>query len=131
MSFPKYERGYIAAEKYAEIARELGLEFGTAEEGAKALAGAVRELMKKMNIPLTLKACGIEEEKFLEKVDYLAIKAFEDQCTTCQSPPAAGQRACRGFIKGHTTENRKKCLGQKTYQSLKVSINPGSFCAGH
>ncbi|HOB36698.1 MAG TPA: bifunctional acetaldehyde-CoA/alcohol dehydrogenase [Candidatus Avimonas sp.] len=81
VSFPKYER-YIAAEKYAEIARELGLEFGTAEEGAKALAGAVRELMKKMNIPLTLKACGIEEEKFLEKVDYLAIKAFEDQCTT-------------------------------------------------
>jgi len=81
MSFPKYEH-YIAADKYAEIAEELGLKIKTAEEGAKALANAVRELMKELNIPLTLKDCGIDEKKFLEKVDYLANKAFEDQCTT-------------------------------------------------
>ena len=81
VSFPKYEH-YIAAEKYAEIAKELGLEFQTAEEGVKALANAVRGLMKEVNIPLSLKECGIEKDKFEQKIEYLAINAFEDQCTT-------------------------------------------------
>ena len=81
MSFPKYEH-YIAPEKYAQIAKHLGLPCSTPEEGVKSLANAVRKLMTDLNMPLTLREYGIEEKAFLSKIDYLADKAFEDQCTT-------------------------------------------------
>ena len=35
-----------------------------------------------MNIPKSFKDAGIEEKEFLEKVDMLADRAYEDQCTT-------------------------------------------------
>ena len=35
-----------------------------------------------MNIPKSFKDAGIDEQEFLSKVDMLADRAFEDQCTT-------------------------------------------------
>ena len=35
-----------------------------------------------LNIPSSFKEAGIDEKEFLEKVDMLADRAFEDQCTT-------------------------------------------------
>lgn len=79
--FPKYEK-FIAPEKYAEIAKVLGLPASTPEEGVKSLAKAVRELMKELNIPLTIKEMGIDEKVYLDALEDLSYKAFEDQCTT-------------------------------------------------
>ena len=79
--FPKYEK-YIAPQKFQEIAKALGLPASTPEEGVKSLANAVRNLMKELNIPLTIKELGIDEKAYLAAVDDLAYKAFEDQCTT-------------------------------------------------
>ena len=42
----------------------------------------VKELNEHMNIPKSFKEAGIEEQEFLAKVDMLADRAFEDQCTT-------------------------------------------------
>lgn len=81
VSFPKYEY-FIADEKYASIARRLGLKANTTEEGVKSLVNAVIEMNKKLNIPSSLKELGIEEQEFLANVDALADKAFSDQCTT-------------------------------------------------
>lgn len=80
-SFPKY-KSYIAHEKYQYIANMLGLPASTPEEGVKSLANAVRSLARELDIPATIKECNIDEQKFLDKVDYLAEKAFDDQCTT-------------------------------------------------
>ncbi|MCY6369243.1 bifunctional acetaldehyde-CoA/alcohol dehydrogenase [Clostridium ganghwense] len=79
--FPKYEY-YIAPTKYQQIAKQLNLPCSTPEEGVKSLANAVRDLMKKVNMPLTLAECGIEEEHFNSITERLADEAFEDQCTT-------------------------------------------------
>ncbi|MEG0152241.1 MAG: bifunctional acetaldehyde-CoA/alcohol dehydrogenase [Cellulosilyticaceae bacterium] len=79
--FPKYEK-FIAPEKYTEIAKVLGLPASTPEEGVKSLAKAVRELMKELNIPLTIKEMGIDEKVYLDALEDLSYKAFEDQCTT-------------------------------------------------
>lgn len=79
--FPKYEK-YIAPQKFQEIARVLGLPASTPQEGVKSLADAVRKLMKELNMPLTIKELGIEEKLYLSKIEDLAYKAFEDQCTT-------------------------------------------------
>ena len=80
-SFPKYDH-YIAHEKYAGLARALGLPCNTTEQGVKSLADAVRDLMKRVGMPASLREMGVPEAEFLEKVPALANHAFEDQCTT-------------------------------------------------
>lgn len=81
VSFPKYET-FIADQKYAEVAKYLGLPAKTTEEGVKSLIKAIRDLMKELNEPFTLRECGIEEKVFMATIPSLADKAFGDQCTT-------------------------------------------------
>ena len=81
VSFPKYEH-YIADQRYAEIAKRLGLPAATAQEGVNSLVNAVLELNAKLGEERSLKDCGIDEAEFLAKVDMLADRAFEDQCTS-------------------------------------------------
>lgn len=81
VSFPKYEY-FIADEKYAYLAKRVGLPAKNTEMGVNSLINAINLMNKKLNIPKTLKEYGITEEEFLSKVDYLAERAFEDQCTT-------------------------------------------------
>jgi acetaldehyde dehydrogenase/alcohol dehydrogenase len=80
-AFPKYEY-YIADEKYAEIAKYLRLPCNTKEEGVDCLISSITDLMKKIDMPMSIKDCGIPEDRFMQVVDELADKAFEDQCTT-------------------------------------------------
>lgn len=80
-SFPKYNY-FRADERYAEIAKMLGLPAKTSEEGVESLIEAVIKLAKQLNIPMSIEACGVEKEDFEAKVDLLADRAFEDQCTT-------------------------------------------------
>ena len=81
VSFPKYEY-FIADEKYAKLARRLGLKAKDTEEGVKSLIKAIQEMNEKLGIPASLKEEGISEAEFLGKLDMLIEKAFEDQCTT-------------------------------------------------
>lgn len=80
VSFPKYET-FIADKRYAEIAKALGLPSSTVEEGVNSLIKAVRDLMKELNLPMTIAECKVDKKEFLAKVPMLADKAFEDQCT--------------------------------------------------
>lgn len=81
VSFPKYE-AFIADKRYAEIAKALGLPASTVEEGVKSLIKAIKDLMKELNIPMTIAECKVDKKEFLARVPMLAEKAFEDQCTT-------------------------------------------------
>ena len=81
VSFPKYEY-FIADEKYYTLAKKVGLKAETKEEGINSLIKKIKEMNSHMNIPKSLKEAGIEEQEFLAKVDMLADRAFEDQCTT-------------------------------------------------
>ena len=80
-AFPKYER-FIADERYAEIARVLGLPARSTEEGVESLVQAIIEMARDLDIPMSIEANGVTKEEFEKKVDYLAERAFEDQCTT-------------------------------------------------
>ncbi|XJZ28723.1 bifunctional acetaldehyde-CoA/alcohol dehydrogenase [Bacillota bacterium Lsc_1132] len=80
-AFPKYE-SFIADERYAEIARILGMPARTTEEGVESLIKAIIDLAKELNIPMSIEANGVTKEAFESKVDELADRAFEDQCTT-------------------------------------------------
>lgn len=81
VSFPKYEY-FIADQKYYELAKKIGLKADTLEEGINSLICKIKEMNEHLNIPKSFREAGIEEQEFLSKVDMLADRAFEDQCTT-------------------------------------------------
>lgn len=80
-SFPKYNH-FVADLRYAEIARILGLPSRNTEEGVNSLIEAVRKLNQSLGIPEKFQDLGFDPADFEAKVDYLADRAFEDQCTT-------------------------------------------------
>ncbi|HGG0585448.1 bifunctional acetaldehyde-CoA/alcohol dehydrogenase [Bacillus cereus] len=79
--FPKYEH-FVADERYAHIARMLGLPASSAAEGVESLVKAIIELGKSLNINMSIAGQGVDKEQFEEVVGVLAERAFEDQCTT-------------------------------------------------
>ncbi len=80
-AFPQYKY-YDVIERYAEIAKAIGLKFNTPKEGVEKLVEAIEELRRKVGLPSTLKELGVKEEEFLEKLDAMAEMAFEEQCTS-------------------------------------------------
>ena len=71
----------VAAKRYAEIARRMGLA-GTSEQALiNSLVEKIDEFNVKLNIPKTLKDFGINEDEFKEKVDKIAELAVGDACT--------------------------------------------------
>ena len=81
VSFPKYEY-FIADQKYAILAKKLDLPASTVEEGVQSLIDEIKKLNADLHIPKSFQEAGINEEEFMAKVDMLADRAFEDQCTT-------------------------------------------------
>ena len=79
-TFPKYEE-FIADKKYAKAARFIGLGGNTDEESVDKLIEAVRNLMRDLNMPMSIRDCGVEEEVFMANIDRLAENAHDDQCT--------------------------------------------------
>ena len=71
----------VAASRYAEIARRMGLE-GTSQQALiNSLCEKIVSFNVKLNIPKTLKEFGINEEEFKENVAKIAELAVGDACT--------------------------------------------------
>ncbi|GAA0079625.1 butanol dehydrogenase [Clostridium sporogenes] len=68
-------------ERYATIAKKLGLAGENQDELVKSLIEMIREMNKTMNIPSNLKEYGIAEEEFKENVKYISHNAVLDACT--------------------------------------------------
>ncbi len=79
--FPKYKE-YVADQRYADLARRLGLPAATVEQGVASLIAEVKKLMKATARPMSIKDCGVDEKVFMAGLEELSYKAFEDQCTT-------------------------------------------------
>jgi acetaldehyde dehydrogenase/alcohol dehydrogenase len=79
-AFPQYEFP-IAGERYAQIARLLGLPAGTVEEGVASLVKAIRDLMNQLDVPETLSDSGVDRDRFERELRGMSDIAFNDQCT--------------------------------------------------
>jgi alcohol dehydrogenase class IV len=68
-------------ERYADIARALKLKGETTDELVDALTTLIQDMNKMMDIPLSLKEYGIEEEDFYSNVERISVNAVADACT--------------------------------------------------
>ncbi len=79
--WPKYE--YFRANKdYAEIARYVGIQGKNDDELIEGLVQKIIDLAHSVGVTLSLKAWGVDKDKFDAAVDRLSVLAYEDQCTT-------------------------------------------------
>ena len=77
----------VAAKRYAEIARRMGLA-GTSEQALiNSLIGKIHFFNRQLNIPANLKEFGIQEEEFKQKVAKIAELAVGDACTGSNPRP--------------------------------------------
>ncbi len=72
---------YIAAERYAELAKMLGLSAKTTEEGVESLIKAIVSLAGELDMPMSIEDCGVNQEEFESKICDLALFAFNDPDT--------------------------------------------------
>lgn len=78
--FPQYH--YPEGKKrYAKIASLLNLGGKNDAEKVDNLIKAITNMMKELDIPLSIKELGVKEEDFKAKIETLSELAFDDQCT--------------------------------------------------
>lgn len=97
-----------AAERYAEIARFIGLSGSTATELVDALIAELRRMNTVLNIPLGIKNYGeggeladttiIDEKEFLDKLPEVSKNAILDACTG-SNPRTPSQEEMEALLK--------------------------------
>lgn len=78
-----------APEKYAEIARYLGLEGKTDAALVTALVDCIKKLRSDLNMPSSLKEHGTDEKFFMSQVKEIAKEAVGDPCTGTNPRPVS------------------------------------------
>lgn len=68
-------------ERYAEVARFLGLSGNSDEELLEQLIAKIEALKERVGIKKTIRDYGVKEEEFLATLDEMVEQAFDDQCT--------------------------------------------------
>ncbi|CAK7074879.1 1-propanol dehydrogenase PduQ [Tissierella sp.] len=71
-----------AANRYAEIAKFLGLNAGSAQIGVRSLVNAILALEKRLSIPKNLSEWGVSKEKFESDKNVIAEAALADRSTS-------------------------------------------------
>ena len=70
-----------AANRYAEIAKFLGLNAGSTQIGVRSLVNAILALEKRLSIPKSLSEWGVSKEQFESDKNVIAEAALADRCT--------------------------------------------------
>ncbi|OPA75345.1 alcohol dehydrogenase [Paenibacillus selenitireducens] len=82
-----YKPGYgkeeynATAARYADIAKILGLPASNARSGVRSLVQAIKQLQKQLNMPETLRDCGVDKNILEEMRAAIAEGALRDGCT--------------------------------------------------
>jgi alcohol dehydrogenase class IV len=67
----------VAMQKYAEIAKAVGIEAKTDNKALEKFVEALRQLQRELEEPASLKEAGIPQEEFEKKLDDLASKVIK------------------------------------------------------
>ncbi len=77
----------VCMERYAQIARSIGLPGYTDKQLVNSLIDSIKDLNKKLNIAQTYKENGVSEELFNANADKIAENAVKDPCTAANPRP--------------------------------------------
>ncbi|MGI5966656.1 MULTISPECIES: iron-containing alcohol dehydrogenase [Anaerotruncus] len=77
----------VCMERYAQIARAVGLPGSTDKQLVNALVDSIKEMNKKLGIAQTYKENGVSEALFEENADKIAENAVKDPCTASNPRP--------------------------------------------
>jgi len=75
-----------AMERYAEIARAIGIEAKTDEEAVEKLVEAAKRLMEEVGEPTAIKDMGISWEDYEKNLDGLVDRVMKSMCTITNPP---------------------------------------------
>lgn len=79
-TFPQY--AYPDCQRrYAMVAESIKITGKSDKEKIDKLLAKIDELKSIIELPKTIKDCGVDEKSFLEKLDQMTEDAFDDQCT--------------------------------------------------
>ena len=102
-TWPKYNK-YDANERYADLARQIGLKFNTVEEGVEAYAKACGELAASVGIKMNFEEQGIDRNQFMASVEKLSYLAYEDQCSPANPRVPMVEDMKKIYIKAYDTK---------------------------
>ena len=71
----------VCEERYADIARRIGLEGSNNAELTDALIERINKFNNDLNIPHSMKEYGVKEEDFKANLDFISENAVADACT--------------------------------------------------
>ncbi len=77
----------VCMERFAQIARYLGLPGYTDKQLTDSLVASIKELNKKLDIKQTYAENGVTKEHLEEKIDFIAEQAVADPCTASNPRP--------------------------------------------
>jgi alcohol dehydrogenase class IV len=84
-------------ERYAEIAKAIGIEAESVDEAVKKFVDAIRALTKKIGEPLAVKEMGISWEDYSQKLNELVAKAEMSTCNFVNPRVASSEELRRLF----------------------------------
>jgi len=87
-----------AKQKYAEIAKAVGIKAETDDEAVEKLVEALRKLQRELEEPASLREAGISREEFEKKLDDLASKAMKSVVLRGNPRPLTLEEARKLFI---------------------------------
>jgi alcohol dehydrogenase class IV len=88
-------------QKYGEVAGYLGLSGESETQAGLSLVRAIRELLRRVGQPATLKEAGIERDKLTERIDKLVDNAANEATTVVHPRIASMEELERLFVHAH------------------------------
>ena len=91
--------------RYAHLATLLHLPARTAREGTASLIEAARSLMRRLDIPPSIRVLGIERGAFTEALGHMADAALRDRCTPSAPRQATKEELIALYEKAYHTSS--------------------------
>ena len=105
-TFSQYQYPHTMA-RYAECARFVGIQAKDDAEAVQKLIAKIEELKEKVGIKKTIADYGIDEKYFLETLDDMCEKAFDDQCTGANPRYPLISEIKDMFLRAYYGDNKK------------------------
>ncbi|MCM3691886.1 1-propanol dehydrogenase PduQ [Neobacillus niacini] len=102
----------LAARRYAELSRIVGLPATSVSEGVHNLIAAIKVLLTETNTPTSLRELNVDKGQFDEKLDYMSETALNDRCTATNPRSTTKKEISALYIDiyGEIVKEEKKAL---------------------